>query len=164
MEKLIIFAVAIFIIGLGFEFLRKKSFKQEAISFVKRDGYRKRDFVMDKREMAFFHELERQLPSEYYIFPKMRIIDMIDATEGQGLRYRKNKIMPKHIDFLICNSYFNPVVAIELNGSSHNRPDRIERDNLVSEIFKVANLPLEIVNVGADFNQSILKIKENLHV
>ena len=72
--------------------------------------------------------------------------------------------MPKHIDFLICNSYFNPVIAIELNGSSHNRPDRIDRDNLVSEIFKVANLPLEVVNVGADFNQSILKIKENLHV
>jgi len=119
---------------------------------------------MNRSESAFFFELQRQIPSNYFIFPKMRIADIIDATDGYGLQYRKNKILPKHIDFLICNSYFNPVVAIELNGSSHNRPDRIERDNLVSEIFKVANLPLEIVNVGADFNQSIARIKTILYV
>src|SRR3989344_9285204 len=126
MEKLIIFAVAIFIIGLIFEFLRKSTPKKH-VQFVARDGYRKKDSVMNKSEAAFFFELQRQIPNNYFIFPKMRIADIIDATEGYGLQYRKNKILPKHIDFLICNSYLNPVVAIELNGSSHNRPDRIER-------------------------------------
>jgi hypothetical protein len=104
--------------------------------------------------------LQRQLPSDYFIFPKMRIADIIDATDGYGLRYRKNIILPKHVDFLICNSYFNPILAIELNGGSHNRPDRIERDNLVNDIFQVAGLPLETVNVGADFKEAVEKIKE----
>ncbi|MCC7160616.1 DUF2726 domain-containing protein [Candidatus Nomurabacteria bacterium] len=163
MDKLLIFTSAILIIGFVFEFLRKKSFKQETVNFVKRGGYKKKDCVMDKREMAFFHELERQLPQGYYIFPKMRIIDMIDATQGQGLRYRKNKIMPKHVDFLICNSYFNPVLAIELNGNSHYRQDRADSDELKTKVFQVANLPLEVVNVGADFQESIQRIKSLIH-
>ena len=137
MEKLIIFAIAIFIIGLVFEFLRKST-PRKHVQFVARDGYLKKDFVMNKSKSAFFFELGRQLPKGYYIFPKMQIADMIDATDGYGLKYRKNKILPKHIDFLICNSYLNPVLGIELNGSSHSRQDRIERDELVNDIFRVA--------------------------
>ncbi len=123
--------------------------------YVARDGYRKRHTLLDKREMAFFFELQKQLPSGYYVFPKMRIADILDATEGYGHRYRINKILPKHVDFVICNSEFKPIVAIELNGTSHQRHDRIERDALVKEIFAVAGMPLEVVNVGTDFSQSI---------
>ena len=55
-------------------------------------------------------------------------------------------------------------MVIEVNGKSHNRLDRTERDVLVNEIFKDAQLPLETINVGSNFNESILKIKANLHV
>lgn len=123
--------------------------------YVAQDGYRKRITLLDKREMAFFFELQEQLPNGFYVFPKMRIADILDATEGYGHRYRINKILPKHVDFVICNSEFKPIVAIELNGTSHQRQDRIERDALVKEIFAVAGMPLEVVNVGTDFSQSI---------
>lgn len=123
--------------------------------YVARDGYRKRKTLLDKREMAFFFELQKQLPSGYYVFPKMRIADILDATQGHGHKYRINKILPKHVDFVICDSEFRPVVAIELNGTSHQRQDRIERDQLVKEIFAVAGMPLEVVNVGTNFGQSV---------
>ena len=162
MYKILILGVVVAIVGLIIEFLVKKSSKKETVHFVARDGYRKKDFVMNKSESAFFFELERQLPKGYHIFPKMRIADIIDATDGYGLRYRRNKILPKHIDFLICNSYLNPILGIELNGSSHSRQDRIERDELVNDIFRVAGLPLKTINLGEDFYKVSKDILETL--
>src|SRR5262245_9353477 len=62
--------------------------------------------VMNRSEAAFYHELRRQLPNGYYIFPKMRIADFISAVDGRGFYQRRNYILPKHIDFLVCDSYF----------------------------------------------------------
>ena len=87
----------------------------------------------------------------------MRIIDFISPINREyGLR---NKIWAKHVDFLICNKNFQPVVAIEVNGSSHLRQDRVERDELVKQIFEDAKLPREFVNVGSNFAEDITKIK-----
>lgn len=117
--------------------------------------YRKRESVMDKREEAFFFELARQVPAGSYVFPKMRIADIIEATDGRGYYLHRNEILPKHIDFLICNGSFRPVLAIELNGSSHRREDRKESDREKREIFKAVGLPLEFVDVGTDFPSDI---------
>ena len=125
-------------------------------------AYRKRESVMNDSEKAFFFELQKQLPKGYYIFPNMRIADFIDAVDGKGFYNRRNKILPKHIDFLICNSPFEPMVALEVNGSSHNRPDRVERDELVRQIFVEANLPLEFVDVGTSFEQSVMRVMARL--
>jgi hypothetical protein len=124
--------------------------------------YRKRLSIMNGSERAFFFELKKQLPPNYYIFPNMRIADIVDAIDGRGFYNRRNKILPKHIDFLICDSYFKPVVAIEINGSSHNRADRVERDMLVNQIFKDAQLPLKTIGVGDNFIESVQQIKSYL--
>jgi len=112
--------------------------------------------------MAFFFELRRQLPAGYHIFPNMRIADIMDPVDGEGFYKRLYAILPKHVDFLICDSYFKPIVAIEVNGSSHYRPDRIERDKLVKQAFSDANLPLEVVNVGTSFINSVSRVKSHL--
>ena len=36
-------------------------------------GYKKKFKIMNDSEAALFYELRRQLPSNYYIFPNMRI-------------------------------------------------------------------------------------------
>jgi len=110
---------------------------------------------MDKREEAFFFELRKQLPEGYFVFPKMRIADIIETTNGKGYYIHRNEILPKHIDFLICNASFHPILAIELNGSSHGREDRKESDYEKKEIFKSAGLPLEFIEVGTDFPSDV---------
>ena len=125
-------------------------------------GYQTRSSVMNRSEIAFYFELEKQIPKEYHIFPNMRIADFIDATDGKGFYNRRNKILPKHVDFLICDPSFKPIVAVEVNGSSHHRRDRIERDELVREIFAEAKLPLEWVDVGSSFEQSVARVKSYL--
>lgn len=124
--------------------------------------YRKKSSVMNGSESAFFFELQKQLPEGYYIFPKMRIADILDPIHGKGFYHRRNQVLPKHIDFLICDKYFKPIVAIELNGKSHLRQDRIERDLLVTQMFKDANLRLEFVDVGTNFSSVLKSIVLNL--
>lgn len=88
----------------------------------------------------------------------MRIADILEAIDGKGFYRRRNEILPKHIDFTICDRYFKPVVALELNGNSHRREDRIVRDGRVKEIFEDAGLHLEFIQVGASFQSEISRI------
>lgn len=120
--------------------------------------YRKRESVMNQSEAVLFSELQKQLPQGYHVFPKMRIADMLETIEGRGYYWRRNQILPKHVDFLVCDSNFRPIVAIELNGKSHQRLDRIERDELVNKIFSCTTLPLQTINVGQDFALEVEKI------
>lgn len=126
--------------------------------------YKKRQSVMNRSESAFFFELQKQLPNDYYIFPKMRIADILETVSGKDYYLMRNKILPKHIDFLVCDSYFKPVVAIEVNGSYHNSPSQQGKDQSKKQILESAGLSFETVNVGSDFSQSIVKIKTNLYV
>ncbi|MFA7216722.1 MAG: DUF2726 domain-containing protein [Candidatus Paceibacterota bacterium] len=137
-----------------------KKIKTEGIS--KGPSYKKKYSVMNQSESAFFFELKKQLPEDYYIFPKMRIADILDVPNGHDYYKMRNKILPKHVDFLVCDKYFNPVLALEINGGSHNRPDRIERDTQIEQMFKEANLPLEFIKVGDSFEEAVKETISNL--
>lgn len=164
MGSFITLAVVVLLIVGVVEFLKLTNGSKSSQTHSTVPMYRTKGSVMNKSEQAFFYELQKQLPEGYHVFPNMRIADILEAIDGKGFYNRRNKILPKHIDFLICDRYFKPVVAIEINGSSHRRPDRIESDNLKREIFKDANLPLEFVDVGTSFEQSVQRIKDLLLV
>lgn len=125
-------------------------------------GYRVRSEVLNNSESAFFHALVKALPESYFVFPKMRIADILETIGGYGYIHRRNKILPKHIDFVICNEYFKPLLALELDGKSHEAPDRIERDKLVDGIFASTSLKLKRVEVGDDFYTVAVQITETL--
>jgi len=87
----------------------------------------------------------------------MRIIDFIEPD------YRsRSKIWAKHVDFLICNQKFEPVLAIELNGKSHLAQNRIDRDTFVRNALGAASLQMELVEVGDDFSKRVKQIKLRL--
>ena len=128
-------------------------------------GYKKRTCLLNNSESALFFELQKQLPPEYHIFPNMRLADIVDPINYRGhyeYRQKARKIMPKHIDFIICDSTFKPIVAIELNGNSHNRLDRMEMDEEKKKILEEAQIPLIIIKVGDNFTEALLRIKSLL--
>jgi hypothetical protein len=122
--------------------------------------YRTQRTILNPSEAAFFLEMQKQLPQGFYVFPKIRIIDFIAPTDNNYAW--RNKIWAKHVDFLICNQYFTPVMAIEVNGGSHQRWDRKERDYFVNEVFRGAKLPLKTVNLGASFAEEAALIAKGL--
>jgi hypothetical protein len=47
------------------------------------------------------------------------------------------------VDFMLVDpKTFKPILGIELDDKSHNRPDRQERDDFVNGIYNAMNLPL----------------------
>jgi hypothetical protein len=74
---------------------------------------------------------------------KVALGDVFYVKKGDDLsRYRiyTNKIDRKHVDFLLCDSTtMQPLIGIELDDKSHERPDRRERDIFVDGVFAAWN-------------------------
>ena len=79
----------------------------------------------------------------------VRIADLLRVEKGAANRRKwLNKILAKHIDFVLCDpGSLRPIICIELDDRSHERPDRIERDAFVDHAFESAELPLLRIKV-----------------
>ena len=54
-----------------------------------------------------------------------------------------NRIKAKHTDFILCDPEDLDVLAgVELDDPSHERPERIERDEFVDGVYQAAGIPL----------------------
>lgn len=164
-SNLLTTVILLLIFGLFIKWLLVKLFapiKRKEVTVEKQQEYRKKITVMNDSEMALFQALVVGLPKQYHIFPKMRIADMLDIVDGRGYYHRRNQILPKHVDFLICSERMEPLLAIELDGGSHNKPSRIERDYLVDGVFKDGGLELLRLRVGTDFKAMVMDISQTL--
>lgn len=157
---LIILSFVIIVPILFLKYLREKDIVEHHAPVIEPGyiGYKKKHSIMNHTEAALFFEIKRQLPKDHYVFPNMRIADVIDAINGYGFYQRRNKILPKHIDFVICDPNFRPTVAIELNGGYHNKLSQLEKDEEKRQILEDANLPFATIKVGDNFADSVEKI------
>ena len=90
--------------------------------------------------------------------------DFIEVTVS-GAEYQKwwNKIRSKHIDFLIWDIEQSKVVlAIELDGKSHESEKMIARDEFIEKLYETVGLMLERVKVGEDFNSRVKELTRTL--
>lgn len=72
----------------------------------------------------------------YMICPKVRLADIIKPRSGDKYLSHFGKIKSKHVDFVVCDQRMNVLAVIELDDKSHDRPDRIERDQFVDSILE----------------------------
>lgn len=106
--------------------------------------YQARGRLVTKPELRFYKSLTKAVQDDWEIFAMVRIADLLRVEPGvQQRRKWLNKILAKHIDFVLCDpNTLEPIVCIELDDPSHQRPDRIERDIFVNRAFDSAGLPL----------------------
>ena len=106
--------------------------------------YEARGQLVTKSELRFYKSLLKAVQDDWEIFAMVRIADLLRVEKGNQQRRKwLNKILAKHIDFVLCDpGSLQPIVCIELDDPSHNRPDRIERDIFVNSAFEAAELPL----------------------
>lgn len=111
--------------------------------------YALRDDFLSDAELSFYKVLEQALRGHYVICPKVSLQDIFFVTakdRSQHMSYL-NKINRKHVDFIICDKMtMRPLCGVELDDTSHQRQDRIERDDFVNQLFKTAGLGLLRVN------------------
>lgn len=116
--------------------------------------YFKRPSLVTKNELRFYKSLHKAVLDDFEIFAMVRIADLIRVEKGaQNGRKWLNKILAKHIDFVLCDpGSLEPVICIELDDASHQRPDRVERDRFVNDAFDAAELPLLRIPVEPAYN------------
>ncbi len=107
-------------------------------------AYKQRTFIMTKREHIFFERLLNLYGTNYYVFPQVHLSTILDhRIKGQDFRAALGVIQRKSVDYVICDkAYVRPIVAIELDDRTHDNARRIQRDQIVEEIFSKARMPL----------------------
>lgn len=121
--------------------------------------YRKKSSILTQTEQHFYNTLQKCLPDDHIILSKVRLADIFYISTSQKYKFHLYKILPKHIDFLICDKQnFTPLFAIELDDLSHL--DKKETDNFKDNVFLSAKLPL--LRIKASYNYNPEKIKEKI--
>lgn len=116
---------------------------QQFTAYKNEYRYKKRPYLLTQNEYHFYKALvpianEKSLT----ICPKVRLADIIEPQKGQHWKGAFAKIKSKHIDFLLCEGPLIPILAIELDDNSHNRAERIERDQFVDQALQQSGIPI----------------------
>lgn len=175
MDNPIIYLASFFILPLIIFFIvlgRKKDTsnflnKQEHIKSREKWPYKKNQYLLSLNEKKFYNILKNSVDDKLIIFPKVRLADVVSIPKS--LSYKNGlwwKIQAKHVDFLLCDSYYlSPVMVIELDDSTHNSYDSDKNDNFKNEVFEDIGLPLLRIKSSNYYEMNDLKqkINENLN-
>lgn len=141
MDNFATFIIIIVILGVLFYF-----FKDKIYIFLKSNEehlpFKRKDFLMNIPERKFFEELQKFIPDNHVIFPQVLLSSIVRVISSRKDFWKyHNKINRKTIDYVIFEKpYFKPVLAIEYDGKTHNKPVRIERDIKVRNILDSAGI------------------------
>jgi len=130
-------------------------------------SYFKKHSLLTPAEKRFHEVLEKiALENNYIIQSKVRLEALVGVhfyTENWwGLR---NRIKSREMDFVLCEKQeFNAILVIELDDSSHQRWDRMERDENIDRILDQAGLPILHIKTSSSYNMEYLanQIKEKV--
>lgn len=122
--------------------------------------YQLREDFLSPAELNFYRVLQTAVADWATLFTKVNLADLFYASagdSGQNQAYR-NRINRKHLDFLLCDpNTLRPLLGVELDDSSHNRPDRQARDEFVDGVFAAAGLPLLHIPVSHSYPTNNLR-------
>ena len=135
--------------------LKEEIFEEDTLPYKLRDDF------LSPAEHSFYKVLTQVLDERFTVMAKVRLADIFFVPGGRSNKMYFsyfNKIAQRHVDFLILHSRtMRPLVGIELDDASHQRPDRQARDVFVDEAFQAAGLPLVRFHVRKGYSsQSII--------
>ncbi|BDT88525.1 DUF2726 domain-containing protein [Nocardia cyriacigeorgica] len=79
----------------------------------------------------------------YRVLVKMRLRDVIDASDFARNNREKNFLWTSHVDFIIVDTSTNiPVLAVEYDGPSHTSASQVERDQIKDRLCRKSGLPV----------------------
>jgi hypothetical protein len=127
-----------------------------------RDGpppYERRGVLLGPAEINFLRTLHLAAREDWIVFSMVRLADVIKVRAKTRKSHTWNsRIQNKHIDFVLCDYETLEVkLAIELDHSAAQRPERRARDRFVSMALTAANVPLLRVKVQDKYETAALR-------
>ena len=103
----------------------------------------RRKSLLSPAELAFYNVLKDVLGDRFVILLKVGVRDLVEITNREVNQAAFNRVAAKHVDFVLCDQVtLHPLVAIELDDSSHYQRDRADRDAFINELFRVIGVAL----------------------
>lgn len=115
--------------------------------YKKMKAYTRHDNLDNVFEETFYRYLEDYCNThqQVYCWIKLPLADLItDKIYLDEHPDIKKFVMHHntHVDFTLCNAVKNPILAIELDGQSHEKKEQMERDNKKNAALKHMGIPL----------------------
>lgn len=162
MDTLLIIIVMI-AIGIILQLIiNNKKNTQKTPVYDYKNAYKCVESLLTKAELNFYDTLE-PICSELNIavFTKVRMGDLVTVKSKENNRAYWNKIQSKHIDFVLCNiKTLQPIICLELDDKSHNRPDRIERDKFINEVL--TSVGYKVIHIPCSYKYDNMNIKSKI--
>ena len=120
--------------------------------------------LLTPTEYSFYKQLQ-SVTEDYNIdiLFKVRLADIFQV-KYKNKDYHKyfSRIKSKHIDFLLLDkNTVKPVIAIELDDASHNKPSSFKNDNFKNAIFSISSIKLIRIRVQKPYDFSeLVKLME----
>ncbi len=114
--------------------------------------------ILTSAECKFRTALLECLPDYAVLQCKVRLADFLKVVaKGSEWRSSFNRVSQKHVDFLVTDAVGLPLVAIELDDSTHRRVQRtILSDDFKNKALDAAGLPLIRVPVRRQYDSKLL--------
>ena len=124
--------------------------------------YYKKQFLMSRAESDFNKVIIAAVGDRYNVVPQVQLsrIVGVKAEERRNKTYYQylNKIDRKSVDFaLFSKDQFSPIAVIELDDSSHNRSDRVIRDEFVNKVINSIGLKIIRIKWSQSYNVEAIK-------
>jgi hypothetical protein len=150
---LLIFPIIAIVLKISIVFLKEKK-PHDDIRYLKKDS------LLTQAEKKFFSILQEVVGNDYLIFSQVSLLEILSVPSGLSksqFASSFNKIQSKHIDFLLCEKEsMKPMIAIELDDSSHREIKRMIRDSFLNNAFSSAGLPLLHIPVMPSYDRQDL--------
>lgn len=140
-------------------------------NYIEQDIYRIKPYFFSQSENKFYRLISsflfKEFKWQYRVFPHVRLIDVLIMNKhSPNKRKYMNKVMSKHIDYLIVDRSkdFRPVMAIELDWNTHSSEKTFENDEFKKKVINSVGMKfLTFCNQEIDNKESIFeKIKNKL--
>ena len=129
------------------------------------DNYIKKDYLLTKEELKFYKLLKPIVQNMgYSLFCQVSLYGIITTKSNKEFNKNFNKIKSKSIDFVITQENCKILMCIELDGTTHQKQNRIQRDDILNTLFKDLQMKLLRIPVQNFYNMEEIKklIKESL--
>lgn len=126
--------------------------------------YQPQKYLLSKAERSFYGALIQATGSDYLVFAKVRVADVLSPSKGlarSDWQRAFNAVAAKHFDFLICDRRDCSVkAALELDDSSHGSAKGQKRDRFLNGACVSAGLPL--LRIKASNAYAIVEIRRQI--
>lgn len=118
------------------------------------ESFRAEPLLVNPSERSAFDLLRQTDLGQAHVFAKVRLEDVASAhgSDRSTRSAARGRVMSRHVDFLLTDAAFRPILVVEVDGPSHRGGRSADSDAAKDRILAAAGIPLLRLRVGANWH------------